>query len=150
MNVRAAANAEGSTYRSILLLLYRALPLLAAGLTVWVVATLVITPFAWRAFGPPPPLMAYYIYSAARTFAPCIILGMPATAVALWLRPRRSTLHAIASGLAVAAIGFAIMAIALRAGLAAVSGIAPTLVIVAAEFFLAFRLRARMQQRGSA
>ena len=46
-----------------------------------------------------------------------------------------------------AVIGFAIIAIALKAGSAALSGIPPTLLIVAAEFWLAFKLRARMQRR---
>jgi hypothetical protein len=66
---------------------------------------------AWRSYGPFHPVIAYFIYSAARAFTPCIILGMPATAVALWLRLGRSALQAAA----------------------AVSGIPPTLFFVAAE-----------------
>jgi len=133
--------------RNMLLVLARAVPLLAAGLTVWVLATLLITAVAWRSFGPFHPVIAYFIYSGARAFTPCIIVGIPATAVALWLRLGRSTVQAVASGLAVAAIGFAIVAVALRAGAAALSGILPTLLIVAAEFWLAFKFRTRMQRR---
>jgi hypothetical protein len=111
------------------------------------VATLLITALTWRSFGPFHAVIAYFIYSAARAFTPCVILGMPATAVALWRGPRRLAFQAVASGLAVAATGFAIIAMALNAGAAAVSGILPTLLIFAAEFWLAFKLRSRMRRR---
>jgi FtsH-binding integral membrane protein len=67
--------------------------------------------------------------------------------VALWWSPRRPAFQAVACGLAVAATGFTTIAIALNAGTAAVSGILPTLLVVAAEFWLAFKLRARIQRR---
>ncbi len=114
---------------------------LVAGLSVWVVATLLITAVAWRSIGPYHPVIAYFIYSAARVFIPCIAIGIPATASALWLRSRRSGRQAVAGGLAVAAIGFATLAVAFGAGTAAVSGMAPMLLILAAELWLAFKLR---------
>jgi len=46
-------------------------------------ATLLITAMAWRSFGPFHPVVGYFIYSAVWAFTHCIILGMPATAVAL-------------------------------------------------------------------
>jgi hypothetical protein len=55
-------------------------------------------------------------YSAARVFIPCIAIGIPSTASAVWLPSRRSAPQAVTGGLAVAAIGFAIFAIAFGAG----------------------------------
>lgn len=126
---------------------------IAAGLTVWTVATLLITALAWRMYGPARPLYPvadYFVYPAAIAFIPCIAIGIPSTGVALWLRSRRSMRRAVAGGLAVTAIGFAIFAIAFGAGTAAVTGVAPMLLILTAELWLAFRLRARAPRRSTA
>jgi len=58
------------TYRNLLLVLARALRLPAAGLTVWVLATLLITAVAWRSYGPFHPVIAYFIYAAAEHSRP--------------------------------------------------------------------------------
>jgi hypothetical protein len=122
----------------------------AAGLAVWVAATLLIATLFRHDFGSFHQVVAYLVYSAASTFVPCICIGIPSTAVALWLRIRRPPGLAIGGGLAVAAVGFAILVIAFGAGTAAVTGIAPMLLILAAEFWLAFRLRLCPRTRISA
>ena len=116
---------------------------IVAGLAVWVVATLLITALTWRSFGPYHPVIAYFIYSAVSAFIPCIGIGIPSTAIALWLRSRRPARQAVTGALVAAAIGFAIFVMAFGAGTAAVRGIAPMLLILAAELWLAFKLRTR-------
>jgi len=113
-----------------------------AGLTVWVAATLLITALRWRSVGPYHLVIAHFIYAAVEALIPCIGIGMPSTAIALWLRSLRPARRAVIGGLAVGAIGFAIFVIAFGAGAAAASGIPPVLLILAAELWLAFNLRA--------
>ncbi len=120
-----------------------------AGLAVWVTATL-LRALAGRSFGPDHLVAGYLAYAADWTFIPCIGIGVPSAAIALWLSSRGSARRAVIGGFAVGAIGFGAFAIAVGAGTAAVSGIAPTLLILAAELWLAFKLRARWSTPRSA
>jgi hypothetical protein len=122
---------------------------IAAGLAVWVGATL-LRALDWRSFGPGHLVIGYLVYAADWTFIPCIGIGLPSTAIALWLRSRSSARRAVTGGLAVGAIGFTVFAISFGAGTAAVSGIAPILLILAAELWLAFKLRARWSRPSTA
>ena len=123
---------------------------IVAGLAVWVLATLLITALTWRSFGPNRPVVAYLIYSAASAFIPCIGIGVPSTAIALWLRSRHPARQALTGALVTATIGFAIFVMALGAGTGAISGIAPMLLILAAELWLAFKLRTRRTRPNAA
>jgi hypothetical protein len=89
-------------------------------------------------FGGHVPLSAFIPHATAFAFWLCIVAcGLP-TAVALWLRQRHSRFQSVLGGLATAVLTFALLY--LRGGIESIPAIPSMLIIIAAEFPIAFAL----------
>ena len=116
--------------------------------SVWLVATALLAWFAQRGFG--GPLGATLAHSAARSLVVCVCVAGPASAVALALRGRFGASIAVAGGLGVAFLAFLVAFVLFGPVSAALTAVAPVVLVVAVQLALAFAVRARMLRHRTA
>jgi hypothetical protein len=94
------------------------------------------------------PISGFIPHAAVFSAWLCIVACGPPTAVALWLRQRRSGAVSVLGGLAVAVLTFALLY--LPSGSASVPAVPSMVIILAVEFPLALTLRSVSVRRSAA
>ena len=100
------------------------------------------------AFGGHHPISGFIRIAAVNAAGLCVLACGPPTAVALWLRQRRSGAVSVLGGLAAAVLTFVL--VYLPSGSVSVSAVPSMVVVLAVEFALALTLRSVSVRRSAA
>jgi hypothetical protein len=117
-------------------------------LAVFITITVLLAILGSATFGGHHPISGFIRHSAVNAAWLCIVACGPPTAVALWLRQRRSGAVSVLGGLAAAVLTFVLLY--LPSGSASVPAVPSMVIILAVEFPLALTLRSVSVRRSVA